>query len=55
MGPVTVWTKGNRWMEWLPDRVESMVSFLCPDRVTVRAVSVGGSGAVLRLALGSSH
>lgn len=32
-----------------------MVSFLYPDRVAGRAVSVEGSGAVLRPELGSSH
>lgn len=52
---MTVQSKGNGEMEWLPERIESMVSFLYPDRVASRAVSVGRSGAVFRPALKSSH
>lgn len=53
--PMTIWSEGNGQMEWLPDRMEPMVSFLYPDRVASRAVSVGRSGAVFRPALKSSH
>lgn len=53
--PMTVQSKGNGQMEWLPERMESMDSFLYPDRVASRAVSVGRSGAVFGPALKSSH